>query len=188
MDRRGFLNGLVGTALGFLEPGCSRVIVLDASLTINNDDAGRLIPPDFKGLSYESSILASGDYFAPDNASVVGLIRSLGDNGIIRIGGNTSERTVWRPESKPGPDDFEITPASIDRLAATLSILGWRLIYGLNLARGTPQAAAPARGERTGRNQPDVPGTPDTGPGKHRTCLPGDRKSNVVSHGPRNRG
>jgi hypothetical protein len=142
MDRRGFLNGLVGTALGFLEPGCSRVIVLDASLTINNDDAGRLIPPDFKGLSYESSILASGDYFAPDNASVVGLIRSLGDNGIIRIGGNTSERTVWRPESKPGPDDFEITPASIDRLAATLSILGWRLIYGLNLARGTPQAAA----------------------------------------------
>ena len=42
----------------------------------------------------------------------------------------------------PGPDDFGITPASIDRLAATLSILRWRLIYGLNLARGTPQAAA----------------------------------------------
>ena len=100
MDRRSFLNGMVGAVSGFLvEPGCSRETVLEASLTINNDDAGRLIPSDFIGLSYESSILASGDYFTPDNASVLGLIQSLGDNGIIRIGGNTSERTVWRPES-----------------------------------------------------------------------------------------
>ena len=80
MDRRSFLSGLVGTALGSLEPGCSPEILLDASLTIDNDDAGRLIPPDFIGLSYESSILASGDYFTPGNASVLGLIRSLGDN------------------------------------------------------------------------------------------------------------
>jgi hypothetical protein len=143
MDRRSFLNGIVGAVSGLLvEPGCSRETVFDVSLTIENDGAGRLIPSDFIGLSYESSILASGDYFTPDNASVLGLIRSLGDNGIIRIGGNTSERTVWRPEDKPAADDFEITPANIDRLAATLSILGWRLIYGLNLARGTPQAAA----------------------------------------------
>jgi len=143
MDRRSFLNGMVGAVSGFLvEPGCSRETVLDVSLIIDNDGAGRLIPSNFIGLSYESSILASGDYFTPDNASVLGLIRSLGDNGIIRIGGNTSERTVWRPEGKPAADDFEITPANIDRLAATLSILGWRLIYGLNLARGTPQAAA----------------------------------------------
>lgn len=134
---------MVGAVSGFLvEPGCSRETVLDVSLIIDNDGAGRLIPSNFIGLSYESSILASGDYFTPDNASVLGLIRSLGDNGIIRIGGNTSERTVWRPEGKPAADDFEITPANIDRLAATLSILGWRLIYGLNLARGTPQAAA----------------------------------------------
>jgi hypothetical protein len=49
----------------------------------------------FIGLSYESSILASGDYFTPENPSALGLIRSLGENGVIRIGGNTSERTVW---------------------------------------------------------------------------------------------
>src|ERR1700730_3768984 len=128
MHRRSFLNGLVGSAFGVLDPGCSQETIFDASLTLDKDDVGQPIPPDFIGLSYESSILASGDYFTPDNASVLGLIRSLGDNGIIRIGGNTSERTVWRPEGKPGADDFEITPASIDRLAATLSILGWRLI------------------------------------------------------------
>ena len=40
------------------------------------------------------SILAGGDYFTPDNASTLGPIRSLSDNGVIRIGGNTSERTI----------------------------------------------------------------------------------------------
>jgi len=35
-----------------------------------------------------------------------------------------------------------ITPATIDRLAAALRVLGWRLIYGLNLARGAAAEAA----------------------------------------------
>jgi hypothetical protein len=35
-----------------------------------------------------------------------------------------------------------IAPANIDRLAAALRVLGWKLIYGLNLARGSPAEAA----------------------------------------------
>jgi hypothetical protein len=102
-----------------------------------------VIPSDFVGLSYESAILAPGNYFAPDNASVLGLISLLGQDGVIRIGGNTSERTVWRADAKPGQhEEIVITPASIDRLAAAVRTLGWKLIYGLNLARGTPEQAA----------------------------------------------
>src|SRR5262249_38052738 len=83
------------------------------------------------------------DYFAPDNASVLGLIRALGERGVIRIGGNTSERTVWRADaSSAGSKDIVITPADIDRLAAALRVLGWKLIYGLNLACGAQQQAA----------------------------------------------
>jgi hypothetical protein len=97
---------------------------------------------DFIGLSYESAILARGDYFTPGNASTLGLIRSLSKNGVIRIGGNTSERTVWVADRNPaGPTSFVITPANIDRLAAALRVLGWKLIYGLNLARGAPAEA-----------------------------------------------
>jgi hypothetical protein len=67
-------------------------------------------------------------YFTPNNASTLGLIRSLGENGVIRIGGNTSERTVWAADEKaPGPASFAITPPSIDRLAAALRVLGWKL-------------------------------------------------------------
>src|SRR5262245_27585080 len=143
--RRGLLRGAAAAAAGLLARSRARAQAdADALLTVDDRDAGRPIAPGFVGLSYESSILAAGDYFTPDNASVIGLIRRLGRNGVLRIGGNTSERTVWRAEAAPAaaPGSFVITPASIDRLAATLRIVGWKLVYGLNLARGTPEEAA----------------------------------------------
>src|SRR5262245_35848015 len=144
--RRGLLRGVAAAAAGLLARSRARAQAdADVLLTVDDRDAGRPIAPDFVGLSYESAILAGGDYFTPENASVLGLIRRLGPNGVLRIGGNTSERTVWRAETAPAaaaPGSFVITPASIDRLAATLRILGWKLVYGLNLARGTPEEAA----------------------------------------------
>ena len=93
-------------------------------LVVSSEDPGQAIALNFIGLSYESSILASGDYFTPENPSALGLIRSLGENGVIRIGGNTSERTVWGADRRPvGPASFVITPANIDRLAAALRML-----------------------------------------------------------------
>ena len=154
IGRRCFLGGMTGAAVGLFacRPGRAQADA-DARLVVAYEDAGRPIASNFIGLSYESAILvagdyvaggyAAGDYFAPDNGSVLGLIRALGDNGVIRIGGNTSERTVWRPQAEPvAAGSLVITPASVDRLAAALRILGWKLIYGLNLARGTPEEAA----------------------------------------------
>src|SRR5262245_30352565 len=146
--RRGLLGGAAAATAGLLlaRSRARAQAEADARLTVDDRDAGQPIAPDFVGLSYETAILAAGDYFTPDNASVLGLIRRLGANGVLRIGGNTSERTVWRGEGAPtapaAPGSFVITPASIDRLAATLRILGWKLVYGLNLARGTPEEAA----------------------------------------------
>jgi hypothetical protein len=112
-------------------------------LAVSYEDPGQAIASDFIGLSYESAILAGGGYFSPDNVSGLGLIRSLGEKGVIRIGGNTSERTVWVADvNHADPASFVITPANIDRLAAALHGLGWKLIYGLNLARCTPAEAA----------------------------------------------
>ncbi len=141
MRRRDFVGGLAAALLapapavqGQTEP---------ARVSIDYQDAGVPIAPDFVGLSYESAILNPGTYFTRDNAVLLALLRSLGSPGVLRIGGNTSERTVWEPTGGPAaPDAIVITPAAIDRLAATLRGVGWKLIYGLNLARGTPQAAA----------------------------------------------
>jgi hypothetical protein len=104
---------------------------------------GPHIAQDFVGLSYESAILADADYISPDNTSLIGLIRPLRGRGILRIGGNTSEDTVWNPSNQEMvPGRIVLTPARIDRLAALVRALGWKLIYGLNLARGMPPAAA----------------------------------------------
>src|SRR5262245_4183354 len=144
MQRRSFLAGLSSAAVGLGARTWARAQAgVGVAATVAYEAAGTAIPPDFIGLSYESAILAGGDYFTPDNASVLGLIRRLGPKGVLRIGGNTSERTVWRPRDTPAPPgSFVITPASIDRLAAALRLLGWKLIYGLNLARGPPADAA----------------------------------------------
>jgi hypothetical protein len=144
VGRRRFLAGAGGIAAGMLARRFGQAQTdISAHLTVAYEDTGRQIAADFIGLSYESAILAGGNYFTPDDASVLGLIRLLGNDGVIRIGGNTSERTVWRADGKPAAsDNFVITPAAIDRLAAALKILGWKLIYGLNLARGTPEEAA----------------------------------------------
>jgi hypothetical protein len=144
MLRRSFLTGLTSATFGLgarrLARGQAQVslrIVVDAATT------GVKIPPDFIGLSYESALLADGAYFSPDNTSLIGLIQLLGPHGIVRIGGNTSEDTVWqaRDQATP-PGRFVLTPACIDRLAVVLRRVGWKLIYGLNLARGMPEAAA----------------------------------------------
>ena len=142
--RRRLLVGLASTA-GTL--GTRREVraqaQADVRLSVGYESTGARIPADFIGLSYESALLASSDYFSPHNPSVFGLLSALGANGVLRIGGNTSERTVWSSAGSLSPGDrFVITPAAIDALAALLRAFGWRLIYGLNLARGTPEAAA----------------------------------------------
>jgi hypothetical protein len=149
MLRRGFLTGITSAGLSLGRRPIARAQE-PQSLRLSIDVAaagGPRIPPDFIGLSYESAILAAEDYVSPDNTSLIGLIRRLGRAGVLRIGGNTSEDTVWNPSNQEvGPGRIVLTPARIDRLAALVRALGWKLIYGLNLARGTPQAAAAEAG------------------------------------------
>jgi hypothetical protein len=114
-----------------------------ASVAVGYDAPGRIISENFIGLSYESAVLASPDYLSPRNLSVMGLFRGLGPAAVLRLGGNTSESTAWRDTDNASvAQTFVITPAAIDALAGLVNALDWWLIYGLNLARGTPEAAA----------------------------------------------
>ncbi len=140
LDRRRLL-ALAGSALF---PGRSALgrSPAPASVTIDYEDPGRAIAGDFMGLSYESALLAAPDYFSRDNHALLRLIRALGRRGVLRIGGNTSERTVWRPEGGEISGRYVITPAAIDRFAAFVRELDWQVIYGLNLADNAAARAA----------------------------------------------
>ena len=112
---------------------------------------------DFVGLSYESGQLAYPDFFSPRNTALIRMFRTLSPSGVLRLGGNLSEFTVWsaaEPSAPPdpgglvGPDPghreprtFTITPNSIRNLQGFLGAAGWRCIYGLNLGGGTLEQA-----------------------------------------------
>ena len=130
-------------------------------LTVHPEAILTTVPPDYIGLSYESAQLIHPDYFAAGNRELTALFRTLGRQGVLRIGGNTSAYTVWQPNAPAqakdaaayGPDlgarveqqkpgAYVLTPHAIDNLRGFLDATGWGLIYGLNLRFGTPEAAA----------------------------------------------
>ncbi|MGH9469834.1 MAG: glycosyl hydrolase family 79 C-terminal domain-containing protein [Terriglobia bacterium] len=162
MNRRHFIHSTALATLGTAVPGILQARSnhpLPARLTLHPQKAGPGVPADFMGLSYETAQLADPEYFSSDNASLVAFVRRLGAQGVLRIGGNTSEYGFWTPHPNPraeaaipsavGPDTGRhaprrtaVTPAAIRNLNGFLEATGWRGIYGLNLGKGTPEKSA----------------------------------------------
>jgi hypothetical protein len=128
-----------------------------AILTIDESAALATIPADFIGLSYESAQLANPAFFSATNTALIALFRELSSDGVLRLGGGTSEFTAFTTEEPSGPPPFDavgpdtsknvkadvsITPASIRNLRAFLDAANWRCLYGLNLGRGLVARAA----------------------------------------------
>jgi hypothetical protein len=131
---------------------------LRITLTVHGGDVLAHVPATYTGLSYETAQLTHETFFAGANAQLVHLCRTLGADGVLRIGGNTSAFTTFAPSGGAddalgyGPDRgstasrqyagmYKITPQAIDNLGAFLARTGWKLLYGLNLRHGTPEAA-----------------------------------------------
>jgi hypothetical protein len=167
LNRRSFLQlataAAVTTSLRAQTPA-------KASFTIGNEPLATM-PLDFTGLSYESPQLCNPAFFSPANTGLIQLFRELGPTGgVLRLGGNLSAFTAWHdepnspitateqtfldkgkhywewdltdPTVRHGNHEAVFTPASIETLAGFLQATGWRLLYGLNFATGTPEQAA----------------------------------------------
>ena len=160
MDRRGFLatslaasGAAIASPAGFAGLGGSGRL----RLTVYPEKLGNPIAPDFAGLSYETSQLSEPSFFSRDNGPLAGFHRRLGAAGILRLGGNTSEFSVWSPTAAPiqptpqalGPDTGRhpaprrpVTPLAVRNLRGFLELSGWRLIYGLNMGSESPETVA----------------------------------------------
>jgi hypothetical protein len=130
-----------------------------ASLRLRPDEVLNEIPANYSGFSAETLQLSDPDFYHPGNTSLIALHRRLSANGVLRIGGNSSEFCWWKagPEARPPvitapglgradnfmPQHFSpITPASVDNLRAFLDGCGWSCIWGLNLGTGSPERDA----------------------------------------------
>ncbi len=162
MKRRDFLWAAGAATAAYLAPHRlhaqnDAAASISATLAIDEFAALATIPPDFIGLSYESAQLANPAFFSAENTALITLFREVGDQGVLRLGGGTSEFTAFTTEEPPpaapfdavGPDtsknvksDTPITPKSLRNLRAFLDAVGWRCLYGLNLGRGPIARAA----------------------------------------------
>jgi hypothetical protein len=163
LSRREFCSKTAAAAaLGAAALGSSRRLMAQPSaleVDLNIDSAMSLakVPADYMGLSYESGQLAYPDFFSQKNTALIQMFHTLSPSGVLRLGGNLSEFTLWsETEPSPPPDanglvgpdpghreprTFTITPHSIRNLQGFLRATGWRCIYGLNLGGGTVEQA-----------------------------------------------
>ena len=128
-------------------PGAS----VAARFVVQANQPGRVVSDRLTGLSYETLQLADPAFFSADNHALVELFRTLSPRGVLRIGGNTSDYTVWsgyrgelpiQPARKGGPQQpFVLKPEALHALAGFLRATGWKLVFGVNLKIGVPAMA-----------------------------------------------
>jgi hypothetical protein len=147
---------LASSAAFSLIPGLAR----SAGAVSIRLDPGRSIgsiPTDFMGLSYEISSVAVPGLLSADNHAYIQLVRNLGPQGVIRVGGNTSDYSSYQTDGAPVslPKSTVVNAEALRQLRGFLDAIGWKLIWGLNLgsdrldnAVEEAQAIANAMGDR----------------------------------------
>lgn len=158
-SRRDFLALTASAAAASILPPAfaqSMAPTITGTLTIDSTRPGHTLPPDFIGLSYESAQLANPNFFSASNKRLIAALRELSPNGVLRIGGGSSEFTTYSEATPSAPPPFDafspdtsktvkkqtITSAlALRNLRAFLDATNWRCLYGLNLGQGTKENA-----------------------------------------------
>ncbi len=157
MDRRQFV-ALTATALPALRTLAQTPKPTTAAITLHPNQPGPRVPANFIGLSYETQQLSDPTFFSAANTGLIAQFRALSPNGVLRLGGNTSDIGWWKPTPEAtaptihvrdtGPGEptaalaYPIEPQAVRNLRAFLDATGWTCIYGINLGTNTPARAA----------------------------------------------
>src|SRR5580658_10856312 len=118
------------------------------TLTLPPQAEGAAMPANFVGLSYEINQLVDPQFFSAANIGLIAEFKALSPNGVLRLGGNTSEFEYWKPtpdspepahpqtrivEGEPKPNYYPVTAEAIRGLSAFLESSGWKCIYGIGM-------------------------------------------------------
>src|SRR5580698_4587569 len=148
MNRRHLIEGfagLLGVALSRATPALSRRAETKP-IRVSIDTRRKLgrIADDFTGLGYEISSVAIPGLLSDKNHAYVRLVRALGANGVIRVGGITSDSGSFaaNADASAAAKSAVINGGSLCALGRFLDGTGWRLIWGLNLGSRDMQNAA----------------------------------------------
>ena len=118
------------------------------SASVGSTPTGQPMPPGYVGVSIEFNALH--EYTGRDagkvNPILVSLLRGLapGQSPVIRIGGNSADRSWWpvRNTIPPAGVRYTLTPDWLASAHALAAALNARMIPGINLAADRPALAA----------------------------------------------
>jgi hypothetical protein len=101
------------------------------------------IASDFLGLGYEISSVARSGLLSPANRIYVELVRTLGVEGVVRVGGNTADYARYSATATPvsSPYGTTLNDRALEELGRFLEATGWKLIWALNLGSGSEEDA-----------------------------------------------
>jgi hypothetical protein len=156
ISRRTFLSSAAFT-LAATRLRAQHAPAVEVTLAIPPEATGPHMPADFVGLSYEVQQLADPSFFSAENTGLIREFEALSANGVLRLGGNTSEFAWFQPTpSSPEPQHPEIrevvgepkaqyyavTAQAVHNFAEFLKASGWTCLYGINMGTNTPPRAA----------------------------------------------
>jgi hypothetical protein len=139
--RRKFLGKTLQTSTTFaMAPALMGAVDAKPSFTLRLADAEPVeIPANFIGLGYEMSSVATPGLLSIANDRYVELIKGLGPEGVLRVGGIVANYSRYIPDGsvKNERQDTVITRANLEQFAAFLEKIGWTSIWSVNFAQGT---------------------------------------------------
>ncbi|HXC36240.1 MAG TPA: hypothetical protein VNV43_10220, partial [Candidatus Acidoferrales bacterium] len=112
--------------------------VVQATVTFSPTNTGKVLNSAFCGLSYEKSEL-TGNLFTSNDVSLLSMFSQIAP-AVLRVGGNSVDRTCWGGIS----NDTPITASEVDTFAGFVNALptNWHVIYGINLSVNSPTNCA----------------------------------------------
>lgn len=111
---------------------------VQATVGFSTANPGLVLNPAFCGLSYEKSEL-TGNLFVSSDAALTNMFSQIAP-AVLRVGGNSVDRTCWGGLSNMTP----ITASEVDAFAGFVKALPatWHVIYGINMSVNTPANCA----------------------------------------------
>jgi hypothetical protein len=126
-----------GARAALAAPGAPPRVVV----TLSGRLEGHSLPPAFIGLAVENWTLTKDQF---QGSNLAEYLRAIGPRGLLRIGGNSLDESLWTSHNQSAPawaTQGVATPSSIRTLAAALRNTGWRVILGVNLRHYDPTRA-----------------------------------------------
>jgi len=135
MRHKKILGWMMGAALTFLSVASAMAQTV-AAVTVTTNSLGTQIPTDYLGFSCEWQF--AQDFFgttSSPNNHFFQLVKNLGNPGVFRIGGNSTDEWCW--DSGPSECQNQMTAGMVNSIFNASAKTGFSVIAGVNLTDGS---------------------------------------------------